>query len=157
MEMSQQNFFDIETKEEKESLEQQFARERIEWNNKIKELSSSLKNISSISTLMVDIYTQRQTASEYYHYLLSLLIKINREYRKDYDAKWNFYTYKSDIRYPNEQSKVNRIQVDLENSVLKREMMNNHAKYMEATVKTIDNIIYGIQARIKVEDLNRGK
>jgi uncharacterized coiled-coil DUF342 family protein len=155
--MSQPDFFNLETKEEKESLEQQFARERLEWNNKIKELSSHLKNIQSIPELMINIYTERQTASEYYHYLLSMLVKLNKEYRREYDGKWNFYTYKTDIRYPNEQSKTNRIQVDLENMVIKREMINNHAKYIEATVKTIDNIIYGVQARIKVEDINRGK
>jgi hypothetical protein len=63
----------------------------------------------------------------------------------------------SKVRYPNESTKSNRILVDLEDLVEKRELLNVHAKSMESTVKTIDNMIYGIQARIKIEDINRGK
>ena len=156
LEIPQQDFFN-DNLEEKETLEEKFSRERLEWKEQIKNLSSKLKNVSNIPELMTEIYTQRQIASEYHRYLLSLLIGLNKKYRKDFDEKWQFFTYKSNIRYPNESSKTNRIQMELENLVIQRETINNHAKYIESTVQTIDNIIYAVQARLKAEDTIRGK
>jgi hypothetical protein len=158
MENQSQDFFNINPDvPEKESLEDRFFRERQEWKNKVKEMSLSLKKVFDLTNLLAEIYTERQKASEYYHYLLSLLVGLNKKYRNKYDERWAHYTLNSKVRYPNESTKSNRILVDLEDLVEKRELLNVHAKSMESTVKTIDNMIYGIQARIKIEDINRGK
>jgi len=33
------------------------------------------------------------------------------------------------------------------------ELLENHAKYMQETIKTIDNIIFAISNRIRIEEL----
>lgn len=142
---------------EKESLEDRLNNERLEWNKKIEDMSSKMKKIFEIPELMTNLYTERQRALEYYHYLISLMIGLNKDYNKIYNEKWEYYTSKSHIRYPNESTKHNRILVDLSEQVEKRSMIDNHSKFILRTVETIDNIIYAVPRRIELEQISRGK
>lgn len=140
-----------------ESLEEKFANERKEWNEKIKNISSNLKNIFNIPELMTTLYTERQLAVEYYHYLISLMIGLQRKYNVSYAERFDYYTNKVQIRYPSEASKNNRIQVDLADQIERRSTIENHCKYISQTIQTIDNIIYAIPKRVEIEQISRGK
>lgn len=156
--MPQQDFFNINPDvPAEETLEEKFARERIEWSTKIADLSKRMKNVLDIPLLMTDIYTERQTCVEYYHYLISILIKLNREYKKSYAERYDFWSYQSQIRYPNENAKNNKIHVELADKLQQRETIENHAKFMSATTSTIDNIIYAVPRRVEIEQIARGK
>lgn len=143
--------------EKKDELKEKFEKERQEWTAKIKELSSKLKNVLSINELMVDVYTERQRAVEYYHYLIGILSIINKSYRKQFSEKHEYYTYKSQKRFTNERTKEIQIQTDLSDIVKKREYIDNHSKFIDNTIKTLDNLIYGIKYRIEIEQISRGK
>lgn len=140
-----------------ESLEDKFTRERSEWIKKTEELSKRVKNVLDIPLLMTDLYTERQTCVEYYHYLISILIKVNKEYKSRYAERYDFWTWKSQIKYPNENAKNIKIQTEIGDLVQKREMMENHSKYIQSTISTIDNIIYAIPRRVEIEQISRGK
>ena len=140
-----------------ESLEDRFAKERLEWSEKIAEISKKMKQIFEIPELMTTLYTDRQRAVEYYHYLITLLIGMNKTYNKAYTEKYDYYTNKIQIRYPNESTKHNRILVDLADIVEKREMVNNHSKFIDRTIGTLDNIIFAIPRRVEIEQISRGK
>jgi len=142
---------------EKQTLENRFAAERLQWSGKIKAMSAQLKTVVQVGELMTEIYTERQRGLEYYHYLISLLIKINKNYRKQYAEKHEFYTYKAQQRFTNETSKNTQIQSELGELLEKREALDNHAKFMDGTIKTIDNIIFGLKSRIEIEQISRGK
>lgn len=145
-------------KSEKETLEDRFARERFQWGRKVKEMSAKLKGeIMQVAELQTEVYTERQIALEYYHYIISLLIKINKSYNKTYSAKWRFYTYEGNERLPNESVKTNRIVSELGDIKEKREVLDNHAKFMDGTIKTIDNIIFGLKTRTEIEQIRRGR
>lgn len=146
-----------EEKSEKQTLQERFDRERIEWSGKIKGMSAKLSKVMSTAELMTEIYTERQRALEYYHYLISLLIKINRSYNKSYSEKYKFYKYQSQERLPNDKIIQIRINSELADIREKREVLDNHAKFMNSTVSTIDNIIFGIKSRIDIENISRGK
>jgi len=155
--MPQPDFFNINPNEkQEETLEEKFTKERAEWKKNIFEMSQQMKNLLKISELMVEIYSRREICIEYYHYLISILIKINREYRKLYAERHDFWSFKSSIRYPNENSKNNKIQTELAVIVEKREMIENHSKFMLETKNTLDNIIYAIPKRIDIEKIARG-
>jgi hypothetical protein len=141
----------------KESLEEIFEKERLEWTEKINQISLKMKNIFEISELMTYLYTERQRAVDYYHYLMSWLIKMNRNYNKSYAEKWDYYTTKTQFRYPNETSKNNRIHVELADIIEKRSHVDNHSKFILSTIQTIDNIIFAIPKRIEIEQISRGK
>lgn len=156
--MPQQDFFNINPDVPKEeTLEDKFSRERLEWSDKVAEMSEQMKSVLKVSELMTDIYTERQRCVEYYHYLLSILIKINREYRKNYAERWDYWSYKSQIRYPNNTALDNKIKTELADILEKRELIDNHSKFIDKTVGTIDNIIYAIPRRIEIEQISRGK
>lgn len=140
-----------------ESLEEKFARERIEWSQKVSDMSAKMKNIYEIPELMTYLYTERQRAAEYYHYLVSLMIKLNKKYNAEYAIKQDYYTNKVQVRYPNESVKHNRILVDLGDLFEKRAMIDNHSKYINQTITSIDAIIYAISRRVEIENLARGK
>ena len=140
-----------------EKLSKQFEAERADWKEKVANLNKKMKNIMSVSELMTEVYTERQLCLEYYHYLVSKLVEVNREYRRRYAERHDFWSYKSNIRYPNETSKNNKIQVELADLLQKRELIENHSKYILRTVETIDNIIYAIPRRIEIEQIARGK
>lgn len=146
-----------EEKSEKETLQARFDRERIEWSAKIKGMSSKLSKVLSTAELMTEIYTERQRALEYYHYLISLLIRINKNYNKSYSDKYKFYKYEAQERLPNDKLIQIRVNAELEDIKEKREIMDNHAKFMDGTVKTIDNIIFGIPKRVEIEQISRGR
>lgn len=146
-----------DNKSEKETLEERFARERTAWVGKIKAMSAKLSKTLLVAELMTEIYTERQIALEYYHYIISLLVKVNKSYNKSYSEKYKFYSYQSQERFPNETSKNMRILAELADLKEKREILDNHSKFMDNTVRSIDNIIFGMKTRVDVEQIARGK
>lgn len=155
--MAELDFFNINPDiEPDENLKDRFKRERKEWSAKVKELSASLKNVLDIPTLMVDLYSERQRAADYHHYIISILIGINRKYRAQYNDRYEYYTLKSQIRYPNETTKNTRILHELAEIVEQRETLDNHAKFMTEVKISIDAIIYAVNNRVKTEEIIRG-
>jgi hypothetical protein len=150
----QENEFD--RADNKVTLDAQFERERMKWEGIVREMSLQMKRIASVGELMTTIYTDRQQAVEYYHYLLSVLIQLNAKYRKEYAEKYDFWTTKSQIRYPNETTKVNKILSEMSDISQKKEKVENHANFMKNTISTIDNIIYAIPRRIDIEQMIKG-
>ena len=144
-------------KSEKETLEDRFGRERIEWGGKIKGMSQKLRKTLDVAELMTEVYTERQLALEYYHYLISLLIRVNKKYNRSYSDKYKFYKYESQERLPSDKLIQIRINRELQDIKERREVFDNHAKFMDGTIKTIDNIIFGMKSRIDVEQIARGK
>jgi len=145
------------TEQKQLTLEEKFSQERNNWTKRIREMSVKMKKIFDIQELMGTVYNDRQLALEYYHMLLSLLIRVNKEYRAQYTKKYDHYSFGSQKRFPNETTKNNQILSEMEDIISKKESMNNMLKYMESTVKTIDNIIYGMKYRIEIEQISRGK
>jgi hypothetical protein len=139
------------------TMAERFMAERVQWTAKIKELGGKMKHIVDMSELMTNIYTERQIAVEYHYYLLGLLSKVNKSYRKQYAEKYDYYTYKSQKRFPNERNKEIQIMSELAPTLTTKESLENHSKFMEDTIKTVDQIIFGIKARVEIENMLRGK
>lgn len=158
MEIPKQDFFNINPNiEVKEKLEERLDKQRMEWTAKIKEMGLKMKHVANIPELMTELYTERQQCVEYHHYLISILININKDYRKQYAERHDYWSYKSNIRYPNEPSKNNKILTELSDIVERREAIDNHAKFMTETCKSIDAIIYAVKNRVEIEQISRGK
>ena len=148
---------DLNINEANKNLEEKFAQERQEWNEKIDNLGKRLRKVFEIPELMTELYTERQRAVEYYHYLGSLMIKISKQWRSSYNERWDYYTNKTQVRYPNESVKNNRILVDLADFAERKEMIENHMKFIDKSIGTIDNIIYAVPKRVEIEQISRGK
>ena len=67
--------------------------------------------------------------------------------------KYNYYKTQSQIRYSSEAAINAQIDADLKDDKYQIELLDNHAKYMLETIKTIDSVIYAINNRIRIEEL----
>jgi len=150
----------MEEKKEKKSsnqlLEERFTKERIHWKRIVTGISDKIKDLRNIPEIEVDVFSQRQIALEYTHFLMEQLSKVNAHLRKSQKERFLFYNTNYDIKL----DKVPReifISVDLEKSVVKKEFLDNHLNYMRATVDSLDKIIYGIKWRLTFEGFIRDK
>jgi hypothetical protein len=143
--------------DESDSLEAKLERERIQWKKKIENMALKVKKLDTLTELMTEAYSERQRVVEYHHYILSLLVRINKQWRREYSLKHDHYSYKSQKRFPNETTKNNQIYADLHEIVTKKELLDTHAKYMNETKNTIDNIIFGIKYRVDIENIKNGR
>ncbi len=137
-----------------EDIFKRFDRERIEWSENIENLSRQLKDIDTLAELQTRVYSERQKAVEYYHYLMTLLANKNREYRKKYKERFEFYSYSYDLRIKDDL-KGSFIANDLSEIFSIKEALENHMKFMDKTIGTVDNIIFGIKHRISLEEYKR--
>ena len=138
-----------------DAIYQRFREEREEWSRKIGEYSDRLRDIYKVGDLLTDVYSQRQIALEYAHTLMSHLIKVNKIFREKRQERFDYYSREHDLRLDKE-AKYEHITQDLTEIVERREMLQNHLDYMRETVKTIDNIGFGIKHRITLEEYRRG-
>jgi len=144
-------------KEQIDELDDKLSKKRDEWTNKIKDMGKKLKSLQDANDLLTDIYTERQLAVEYYHYLIAVFSKINKKYYKEWSDRYDFYTYQSNKRFPNEKQKTIQIMSDLGEIVIKRELLENHLKFMDKSIDSIDGIKFGIGYKIEIEKLSKGK
>ena len=129
------------------------AQHQQQWSNVISEMNSMMKKFTDLPDLQMTIYSKRQNALDYYFNLLYQISAMSKEYKKQYAAKYNNYKVNSQIRYNSDTAINAQIASDLADVSYKLTLLENHSKYMQETIKTIDNLIYAISNRIRIEEL----
>lgn len=135
------------------TLEEYVALHQQQWSTLINELNAKMKKFADLIDLQNNIYSKRQDATDYYFGLLSKLSNLTRDYKAKYSQKYNYYKTQSQIRYSSESSINAQIDADLRDEKYQIDLLEQHAKYMAETIKTIDSLIYGITSRIRIEEL----
>jgi hypothetical protein len=151
MEQNQQN----QQENANDTLEDYINKHQTKWSELISEMNIKLKNFYDIPELQNIVYSERQNALDYYFGLLTKVASISKRYKKEYAEKYNAYKTTSQIRYSSDTAINAQVASDLCDLVYYSELLSNHAKYMQETIKTIDGIIYAINSRIEVEKLVR--
>ena len=137
------------------TLEEYINQHQTKWSELIMDMNKKLKNFFDIPELQNIVYSKRQDALDYYFGLLSKITSLSKEYKVQYAYKYNTYKTASQIRYTSDSAINAQISSDLCEIIYKSELLSNHAKYMQETIKTIDGIIYAINNRIRIEELIR--
>ena len=135
------------------TLEEYIAQHQQQWSNVILEMNNMMKKFTDLPDLQMTIYSKRQNALDYYFNLLYQISAMSKEYKKQYAAKYNSYKVNSQIRYNSDTAINAQIASDLADVSYKLTLLENHSKYMQETIKTIDNLIYAISNRIRIEEL----
>ena len=135
------------------TLEDYIAQHQQQWSNVISEMNGMMKKFTDLPDLQMTIYSKRQNALDYYFNLLYQISAMSKEYKKQYAAKYNNYKVNSQIRYNSDTAINAQIAADLADVSYKLTLLENHSKYMQETIKTIDNLIYAISNRIRIEEL----
>ena len=135
------------------TLEEYIAQHQQQWSNVISEMNSMMKKFTDLPDLQMTIYSKRQNALDYYFNLLYQISAIKIKKKKQYASKYNNYKVNSQIRYNSDTAINAQIASDLADVSYKLTLLENHSKYMQETIKTIDNLIYAISNRIRIEEL----
>jgi len=138
-----------------QTLEEYINMHQTEWSELIDGMNAKLKNFYDIPELQNIVYSKRQDALDYYFGLLTKVSALSKMYKKQYAEKYNQYKTASQIRYTSDAAINAQIASDLNDIIYNSELLSNHAKYMQETIKTIDGIIYAIASRIRIEELVR--
>jgi hypothetical protein len=135
------------------TLEDYIANHQQAWSSSVSDMNAKMKKFADLPDLQNIVYSRRQDALDYYFNLLSKISTLSRNYKKEYAARYNAYKTTSQIRYNSDTAINAQIASDLCEMTYQIELLENHAKYMQETIKTIDNIIFAISNRIRIEEL----
>ena len=138
------------------TLEDYISTHQKTWSVLVTEMNSKMKKFADLPDLQNVVYAKRQDALDYYFILLGKISSLVKDYKSKYAAKYNYYKVSSQIRSSSDAAINAQIDSDLGQEKYNIELLDNHAKYMQETIKTIDSIIYGINNRIRVEELISG-
>ena len=138
------------------TLEDYILEHQNKWSTIISEFSTKMKKFSDLIVLQNEVYASRQNALDYYFGLLAKISQLSKTYKQQYATIYNQLKTSSQIRYSSEAAINAQIASSLSELTYKSELLENHAKYMQETIKTIDSLIYAITNRIKIEELIQG-
>ena len=134
---------------------ERFEQERNEWTEDVKSISSRFKNIEDMVEVQVDLYSKRQQAVEYMHQLMVLQSRLKKNWIAEYKKAYESLHLDADYRY-SEKEKQRIAEEKTSTSKLKLEILQSHVDFFKETVKTIDNMIFGVKHRLEIEDFRRG-
>lgn len=143
--------------DENKVLEESLENKNAAYRDKVIALSEKMKDVRNLPDLMNVVYSERQVTLEYYHLVLQHLSRLNKEYKIEYAKQYDNFKFKVQQRYSTEQSINAQVSAVMADFIYKIELLNNHAKYISETIKTMDDIIYGIQNRIRLQEIMIGK
>lgn len=138
------------------TLEEYIATHQKAWSTIVAEMNAKMKKFADLPDLQNIVYAKRQDALDYYFVLLGKISSLVKDYKSKYAAKYNYYKVSAQIRYTSDAAINAQIDSDLGQEKYNIDLLDSHAKYMQETIKTIDSIIYGINNRIRVEELISG-
>ena len=130
---------------------------RQQWTAEIEEMNQGLKDIVSTEHLLNHIYTKRQKAVDLYYGTYGVYNTQLRLYKSQYAQIYNnLKAGQNNIRYTNETS-IN-IQIESQLSQQKEivDDLKNFCDFVWETVKTIDNLIFGIRQKVEIAKIQNG-
>ena len=139
------------------SLDEQLTKLQDKWNDYIRELNEKMKDINSLNELLNIVYSKRQDAIDLYYGIMKILSVRTRDYKSKASNIYN--TLKSGqagLRYTNESAISTQIESKLIYEKETIDLLTNFTNYMKDTIQTIDNMIYGINNKIKLYEMING-
>jgi hypothetical protein len=130
---------------------EKFEEERKKWSITIGGFSDKFREVYKLPELQVELYSNRQILVEYMYGLISLSGKMERELRQVKRSSYDKYTNKFDYKATSQEREL---LIDGDNAELleKSHHIKSHIDFIRETIKGIDNMIYGINHRIKLEE-----
>lgn len=146
-----------ENSAENTTLESKLSAFQDKWTDAIKDLNVQMKSLPTLADMMNEVYMKRQDAIDVYYGTMKILSARTRDYKSKASVIYNaIKSGQNGLRYTNE-SAIN-IQIEARLSAEKEviDLLTNFTNFMKETIQTIDNIIYGINSKIKIHELING-
>ena len=134
----------------KTKIAEKFQVRRKEVSNEIYENIEKLSNLKTLKDAQVNMLSLRQRLLEDNHTLLEHITMLRRKFREEKSAEMENLSRNLQLRY---QSNEKNVVIDGKTSATKEylEIFENQINFFNDSIKTIDNIIFGIKTRLDIE------
>lgn len=148
----------VNTDNNQTPLEATLAAHRTKWTEDIKEINDKLKSLVKTDELLNEIYSKRQSCVDYYYSMNGVILKHSKAYKKLYNDMFNNIKINgyNGIRFSSDQSIARQVEVDLQDNKEVIDLLTNQNSFIKETIATLDNIIYGINQKVKIHELLNG-
>lgn len=137
------------------SLEDKLIQLREEWENEIATMNEEMKTLPKLNDLINVIYTKRQKLVDLYYGTMGVLKKQVRLYTVKQAELYNQLKMNAQIRYT-ETALATQIEAQLMPQKEVIENLKTFTEFVYETMRTLDNMIYGINQKIKIHELING-
>jgi hypothetical protein len=136
--------------ETKAKISKKFQERRSEVSKEIYGNIEKLSNLKTLKEAQVNMLSLRQRLLEDNHSLLEHVTSLRKKYRDDRSVEMENISRNLQIRY---QANEKNIVIDGRTSAVKEslEIIENQISFFNESIKTIDNIIFGIKTRLDIE------
>ncbi|CAB4175527.1 hypothetical protein UFOVP1247_201 [uncultured Caudovirales phage] len=136
--------------ETKIKIAKKFQDRRSETSKEIYENIEKLSNLKTLKEAQVNMLSLRQRLLEDNHTLLEHLTTLRKKYRDDRSIEMENISKNLQIRY---QANEKNMVIEGRTSGIKEslEIFENQVSFFNESIKTIDNIIFGIKTRLDIE------
>ena len=136
--------------ETKAKISKKFQDRRAEVSKEIYENIEKLSNLKTLKEAQVNMLSLRQRLLEDNHTLLEHVTIIRKKYRDERSVEMENISRNLQIRY---QANEKNMVIDGRTSSTKEslEIFENQIAFFNESIKTIDNIIFGIKTRLDIE------
>lgn len=146
------------TQQQPLTLEEQLNEHRNKWTTEITSLNEMMKTLPKVNDLLGIVYMKRQEAVDYYHSMNTVILKQMREYKRQSLNMFNTIKISgyNGVRLLNDSAIQKVVEVELidEKSII--DLLTNHNNFIKESIATIDNLIYGINQKIKLGEILNG-
>lgn len=143
---------------EPESLEDTLTAQRSKWTKEVESLNEMMKDLPKIDELLNIVYAKRQNCVEYYYAMNNVILKQSKEYKKLYNDMFNNIKINgyNGMRFSSDQLIGRQVETELQDRKELIDMLSNQNSFIKDTISTIDNIIFGINQKVKVKEMLNG-
>lgn len=139
------------------TLEDNLKKLQDKWTDEIASLNEKMKTLKALDELLGVIYTKRQEAVDYYHGINTVILKQSREYKVSFNMMCNAIRVNGVNGMRLQEAQIQKhVESELIDKKAAIEQLSNHNAYIKETIQTIDNMIYGINQKIKLAEILNG-
>lgn len=138
-----------------EDYVERFSTERSTWSDSIVNIGKRFREVENLAEVQVDLYSRRQEALEYQYKLIGVHTKLKNLYSVEWKKAYDNAGQNEDIRY-NDKEKAKIAEGLVANLKFKLDSVSNQVEFFRETIKTIDNMVFGVKHRIDIENFKVG-
>jgi hypothetical protein len=136
--------------ETKSKILEKFQKRREEVSKEIYTNIEKLSNLKTLKEAQVNMLSLRQRLLEDNHTLFEHITTLRKKFRDDRSLEMENISRNLQIRY---QANEKNIVIEGRTSITKEalEIFENQVAFFTESIKTIDNVIFGIKTRLDIE------
>lgn len=131
-------------------ISKKFKARREEVSKEIYQNIEKLSNLKTLKDAQVNMLSLRQRLLEDNHTLLEHISVLRKKFRDEKAKEMETLSKNMQLRY---QSNEKNVVIDGRTSAIKEtlEIFENQIEFFNESIKTIDNVIFGIKTRLDIE------